>query len=159
MTSQANLASRLAPAQQDSGRQIESLRTGQLLQCGPGNHLRLVESALGLLALVQGHGNHQNFPTGHHLFQIGNDFRQHMAENYGSGSNLLELKQMNQVAQSAVVATASNRPLKWRIRPLAEQTPRLRIIQHTTLRRSAIKIRRCVQRLTANGAVRPLQRF
>ena len=79
MTSQANLASGLAAAHQDSRQQIKSLRTRQLPQRASRDHLSLVESALRLLAPMQRDGNHRDHSNRHRLFQVGNRLCQHRA--------------------------------------------------------------------------------
>ena len=66
--------------------QIESFRTRQLLQRVPRDHLCLVESALRLLARIQGNGDHRDRaaeerPNRHRLFQLGNRLRQHAPQN------------------------------------------------------------------------------
>ena len=147
MASQANLASGLAAAQQDSRAKIESFRTRQVLQRIPRDHLCLVESALCLLAGMQGNGNDpdragEECPNGHRLFQLGNRLGQHASQNRRRGTNLLKLEQMDQVAQFPVIATIGDRPLERRIRALAEQASRLNVnaIRLSAIRLSAIRL-------------------
>jgi len=68
---------------------------------------------------------------------------------------------MDQVAQPALITAIGDRSLKRRIGALTEQAPRLALI--LTLILTAIRLRPinadgAVQRFSANGAVRPLQR-
>src|SRR6266853_4096132 len=72
---------------------------------------------------------------------------------------------MDQVAQFTVIAAIGDRPLERRIRALAEKAPRLNFnaIHLSAIRLSAIRpctihVSRYVQSLSANGAVRSLQR-
>jgi hypothetical protein len=153
MTRQANLASGLAAAHQYSGCQVKPLRARQPLQRAPRNHFRLVEPALRLLVSVQRNGDHDNRPNGHRLLQAGDGSGQCAPQNPGCRTNLLELQQVNQVAQSAFVAAVGNRSLKRRIHPLTEQAPRL-----ATLRRIPTKRAGEVQDLATDNAVRPGQR-
>src|SRR5208337_4139037 len=90
---------------------------------------------------------------GHRLVQVGNRLRQHASQHCRRGTNLLKLEQMNQVAQSAVIAAVGDRPLERRIRALTKHAPRL-----STPHFFAIHIGRDMQGLSANLAVRPLQR-
>ena len=129
MTSQANLASGLAAAHQDSRRQFKPFRTRQSLQRGSCDHLRLVESALRLLARMQGNGDDRDHANGHRLFQVGNRLRQHAPQNCRCGTYLLELEQMDQVAQFTVIAAVGDGALERRIHALTEQAPRLSAIR------------------------------
>ena len=158
MASQANLASSLAAPHQ------HSRRTDRIFSdCDSCfSALRAIISAwlnprCACLRLCRGTGTTAIFPHGHHRFQVGNRLCQHAPQNCRRGTNLLELEQMDQVAQSAVIAAVGNRPLKRRIRALAEQAPRLSAQLRFAAPRS--NIGREVQGLPANRAVRPLQRL
>src|SRR5713101_882736 len=158
MASQANLASGFAAAHQDSRAQIKPFRTRQLLKRSSCNHLCLIESALCLLARMQGNGDDRDRPTEdgpyrHRLLQVGNRLRQHAPQNCRRGTNLLELEQMDQVAQFTVIAAVGNRALERRIFTLAEQAPRFR-----TIRLRPMNVGWEIQGFSANGAVRPLKR-
>ena len=76
-----------------------------------------------------------------------------------AGRNLLKLEQMDQVAQFPVIPTIGDRPLKRRIRALAEQASRLNVnaIRLSAIRLSEINVSWQVQGFPANGAVRSLQ--
>jgi len=91
-----------------------------------------------LLARVQRNWNHRDRSNGHRLFQVGNRLCQQAPQNCRCGTNLLELEQMNQVAQSSVIATVRNRPFVWRIHALTEQAPRLPVNRLFAIRLSAI---------------------
>ncbi len=161
MTGEANLASSFAAAHQDSRSQFEPLRARQLFQRGPRNRLRLIESALRLLALIERNGNHRDRSHGHSLFHAGNRLRQHAPQNCRRRTNLLKLEQMDQVAQSAVIAAIGNRPLERRINAPAERAPRVFNFSFSlirTIRLCAIDPGRDTQGLSANHAVLPLQR-
>ena len=129
MTSQADLATGLATAHQDSRQQIKPFRARQLLQRASCYHFSLVESALRLLARMQGNRNHRDPPNRHRLFQVGNRLCHHAPQNYRRGTHLLELKQMDQVTQFAVIATVGDGPLERRIHALTKQAPRLSAIR------------------------------
>jgi hypothetical protein len=92
------------------------------------------------------------------MFQVGNRLCQQAPQNCRRRTNLLELEQMDQVAQFTVIAAVGDRPLKRRIHALAEQAPRLPAIRLFAIRLSALNADWEVQGFSANRAVRPLQR-
>ena len=74
---------------------------------------------------MQGDGNHRDHSNRHRLFQVSNRLCQHPPQNCRCGAHLLELEQMDQVAQFTVIAAVGNRPFVGRIHALTEQAPRL----------------------------------
>ena len=131
------------------------------------NHLRLVESALRLLALVQGNGNHldrprprrEDRPSGHRLFQLGNRLCQHAPQKCRRRTNLLNFEQMNQVAQFTVITSIGNRPLERRVHAPTKRAPRLPVNRLLAIRFSALHAGWKAQGFSADGAVGSLERL
>ncbi len=123
-----------------------------MLQGGFGDHLRLVEAALCLLAGMERDRDNGDGSHGHYALKFSHRLSQYSPQNGRSRPNLLELEQMNQVAQFAAITAVGDGPLKWRIGALTQQAARLAIGSYW------IDARRPVQRLTANRAVRTQER-
>src|SRR5208337_4841307 len=107
MASESDLASGIAQAHQSASAQFESslrARIRKLFERGLGDQLRLIEAALRLLVRMQRHGHDGDKAGGQRRIESGNRIGEHASQNLGRWPNLAELQQMNQIAQSAVVA-------------------------------------------------------
>ena len=135
MTSEADLASGSALAHQSTGTESEAGRlqttfpARKLFESGTSNDVCLVESALRLFLRVQRHGNNRDGAGRQGRFQGGDGIGQHASQNRRDRTNLVELEQVDQIAQCAVIAAIGNRPLKRRGGVLTEPAANRRQIE------------------------------
>src|ERR1035438_5283066 len=152
----------MARPQQHASTKLKSFRPRKLVQRAAGDSLRLIESALRLLFLMQRNRNDGDGSDRNRLFQTGNGARQGAPQYFRGGRNLLEFKEMNQVAQPAFVAPIGNGALEGRIDALAEQAANfVKVCFFFSFECfAAIEIigAREVQGLSADRTIRSLQR-
>ena len=151
MAAQSDLAARVARAHQSSLHKFKtsSVNTGQTLQRGPRQNLRLIESALHPLLPIQRHRNHSDSSRRQRRFEALDALRKHPSQHSDQRPDLMELEQMNEVTQRAVIAAIRNRAVKRRMSFLAQPAlcPR------------RIESRRKVPCLSANRAERSAHRL
>src|SRR5258706_5251127 len=118
----AGLRARIAYADQGRGleRERRAVAEPEILERGDSDHLRLVESAVAQLASEERHGHDERRPRPETLAQREQHLRQHPAEHRRGGANAVILEQLDQVAQSGVVAAVRRRLVKGRLGALAE---------------------------------------
>ena len=104
---------------------MEPLRARQLLQRNAGDQLRLIESALGLLARMQRDGNDRDHAFRDSSLELLDHLGQHAPQDTRRGTNLLVFQQMDQVAQTAVVTPIGKGLLEWRLDALAQPAERI----------------------------------
>ena len=123
MTIETDLASGVAHPNQGAGNQLEPVfATGAAkeFQGGANDQLRLVKASLGLPARVQGHGHNGKRAGGQRRIESLDRSSQQAPEDGGGGPDLIELEEMNQAAQRALVASGSDRTLEGRRSHLAK---------------------------------------
>jgi len=108
MPGQTDLRFRLAATLQQSRAQLESAACRIQFRGSTSDQFGLVESALMQLSRMQGHRHNQNFFfCGKKWLQTFDCFGEHASQNISGRSNLVVFEQMNQFAQTAVIAPIS----------------------------------------------------
>ena len=98
--------------------QLQTLARGINLECGCGDQFRLIKASLPALGLVERHRDDGDRALVEKACLSKEDsksndcFRQHSSQHVGCRAHPVELQQVNQFAQAAVVAAVSHCPVK-----------------------------------------------
>jgi hypothetical protein len=101
------------------------IAAAKVFQGGTNDHLRLIKASLGLPARVQRHWDNGKGAGGQRRLESVDRLGQQAPENSSRGPDLIELEEMNQSAQRALVASKSDGALEGRRSQLAKTTPGL----------------------------------
>ena len=119
MTAKPGLRLGMAPSLQRCAIQYQLLARRLQLQRSPRDQFRLVEAPLAQLARMQRNRNHDNGAIPERGLQSSNNLGQHAPQDVRRRPHVLIFQQVDQFAQTAIVAPVGCRFGKWRLQAAA----------------------------------------